>query len=148
MRFAASVVLGGKNATGIEVPAEVVQALGAGRQRVPVTVTIGSYSYRTTIAPVGGSSWIPLAAEHREAAGLAANDSVEVDLERDDVPRSVEVPADLAVALAAAPGAQAAFDALSSSDQRRHVLSVEGAKTDETRTRRVSRAVTDLTGRR
>lgn len=141
-------VLGGTTATGIEVPAEVVQALGEGRKRVPVTVTIGSYSYRSTIAPMGGSSWIPLAAEHREAAGLAANDSVEVDLERDDAPRSVEVPADLAVALAAAPGAQAAFDALSYSNQRRHVLSVDGAKTEETRARRVARTVTELTGPR
>lgn len=144
-------LLGGKTATGIEVPAEVVQALGQGRRRVPVTVTfvtLGSYSYRTTIAPMGGSSWIPLSAEHREAAGLAANDSVEVDLERDDAPRSVDVPADLAVALAAAPGAQAAFDALSYSNQRRHVLSVEGAKTDGTRTRRVAKVVAELVGPR
>ena len=146
MRFAATVVLGGKTATGIEVPAAVVEELGRGKKRVPVTVTLGTYSYRSTIAPMSGSFFIPLAAEHREAAGLAAGDAVEVDLERDDAPRSVDVPADLAAALAAEPVAREAFDALSYSNQLRHVLSVEGAKAEETRARRVAKVVAELGG--
>ena len=144
MRFRGEVVLGGKTATGIEVPAHVVDAVGQGRKRVPVTVTIGSYSYRTTIAPMSGSFFVPLAAEHRTAAGLAAGDEVDVDLEPDTAPRTVEVPDDLATALGSEPGVRAAFDALSYSNQRRLVLAVQGAKTDATRQRRIEKAVAEL----
>ena len=64
MDFQATVVLGGKTATGIQVPDDVVAALGSGK-RPPVVVTVGGYTYRTTVAPMGGASWVPLAAEHR-----------------------------------------------------------------------------------
>lgn len=100
MRFRGTLVLGGKTATGIEVPAEVVAALGRGRTRLPVTVRVGAHRYRSTIAPMGGSYWIPFAAEHRAATGLAAGDSTDVDLELDTAPRTVDVPPDLAAALA------------------------------------------------
>lgn len=144
MEFRGVVVLGGKNATGIEVPAEVVDAVGQGKKRVPVTVRLGSYSYRSTIAPMSGSYFIPLSAEHRGAAGLRAGDEVDVDLEHDAEPRSVEVPEDLATALAGDPSARAAFEALSYSNQRRIVLSVEGAKAEATRQRRVDKAIAEL----
>jgi len=144
MRFRGSVVRNGKTATGIEVAAEVVEALGKGRTRLPVTVALASHAYRTTIAPMAGSFWIPLSAENRAAAGLSAGDELDVDLEVDDQPRTVEVPADLADALGAAPGARQAFDVLSYSNQRRIVLGVDGAKTDATRQRRIAAAVADL----
>jgi hypothetical protein len=86
------VQLNGKTATGIEVPAEVVAGLGPG-QRPPVRVTIGDYSYRTTVARMGGRFLVSLSAENRAAAGVAAGDEVDVDLELDDAPREVEVPA-------------------------------------------------------
>jgi len=143
MRFSTTVVLGGKTATGLEVPAEVVTALGAGK-RPPVTVTVGGHTYRSTVAPMAGSYWLPLAAEHRVAARVAAGDVVEVDVELDEAPRVVEVPADLAAALDAEPEARRRFDALSFSNQRRHVLAVEGAKADATRARRVASAVAAL----
>ncbi len=143
MRFSTTVVLGGKTATGLEVPADVVTALGAGR-RPPVTVTVGGHTYRSTVAPMAGSYWLPLAAEHRTAAGIAAGDTVEVDVELDEAPRVVEVPADLAAALDAEPEARRRFDALSYSNQRRHVLAVEGAKAEATRARRVAAAVATL----
>jgi Domain of unknown function (DUF1905)/Bacteriocin-protection, YdeI or OmpD-Associated len=113
MRFRGTVVLGGKTATGIEVPPEVVSEVGQGRKRVPVIARIGSYSYRTTIAPMSGSFFIPLAAEHRAAIGAAAGDEIDVDLVPDMAPRTVEIPADLAAALDTHRGARAAFDALS-----------------------------------
>ena len=144
MRFSATVILGGKTATGIEVPAAVVEALGSGK-RPAVRATVAGYTYRTTVAPMSGSYWIPLAAEHRTAARVSAGDVVAVDLELDAAPRTVDVPADLAAAMDGAPAARAAFDALSYSNQRRHVLSVDGAKTAETRQRRIDKAVAELT---
>jgi hypothetical protein len=145
MRFTATIELGGKTATGIPVPEEVVLGLGRGK-RVPVTVTIGGYTYRSTIAPYNGHYMLPLSAEHREAAGVTAGQEVEVGLEVDDAPREVDVPEDLGAALASDDAARAAFEKLSYSNQRRIVLSVEGAKAAETRSRRIAKAVADLRG--
>jgi hypothetical protein len=97
MEFRATVVLGGKTATGIQVPDEIVEALGSGK-RPPVVVTLGGYSYRTTVAPMSGAFWIPLAAEHREAAGVQADQAVDVSIELDTAPREVPLPDDLAAA--------------------------------------------------
>ncbi|RLK59344.1 YdeI/OmpD-associated family protein [Actinokineospora cianjurensis] len=143
MRFETSVELGGKNATGLRVPEEVVAALST-KKRLPVKITVGGHSYRTTVGPYGDGYFVPLSAENRKAAGVAAGDAVTVDIEVDDEPRVVEVPEDLAAALAAA-GGRAAFDKLSYSHQRAHVLSVTDAKTDATRQRRVEKVVTALT---
>ena len=140
MRFRTTVELGGKTATGLEVPAEVVDALGAGK-KPPVTVTIGGHSYRSTVAVMGGRYLLPLSAENRTAAGVAAGDDVEVEVELDTAPREVAVPDDLATALGADPAARAAFERLSYSHQRRHVLAIEDAKTAETRQRRVTKAI-------
>jgi hypothetical protein len=136
MRFTTTVELGGKTATGMEVPADVVTALGAGKKPA-VRVTVGGHTYRSTVATMGGRFLLPLSAENRTAAGVAAGDQVEVELELDDAPRVVEVPADLAAALDADPEARRRFHALSYSHQRRHVLAVEGAKAEATRARRV-----------
>ena len=143
MRFTTTVELGGKTATGMEVPAAVVEALAAGKKPA-VRVTVGGHTYRSTIATMGGRFLLPLSAENRTAAGVAAGDQVEVDVELDDAPRVVEVPADLAEALDAHPAARRRFDALSYSHQRRHVLAVEGAKAEATRQRRVASAVATL----
>jgi hypothetical protein len=143
MRFVTTIELGGKTATGFAVPDEVVEALGRGK-RPPVTVTIGPHTYRSTVAVMGGRYLVPLAAEHREAAGVAAGDEVTVDIELDTEERVLDVPDDLAAALAADPPAAAAWEALSYSRQRRLVLSVEGAKTAATRERRIARAVEDV----
>jgi hypothetical protein len=142
-RFSTTVELGGRTATGFEVPPEVVDTLGAGK-RPAVTVTVGGHTYRSTVAVMGGRYMLPLSAENRTAAGLSAGDAADVELELDTAPRVVEVPADLAAALDAEPAARAAFDALNYSNQRRHTLSVEGAKTDATRARRVAKVVETL----
>jgi bifunctional DNA-binding transcriptional regulator/antitoxin component of YhaV-PrlF toxin-antitoxin module len=143
MRFSTTVLLGGRTATGLVVPPEVVDALGAGRKPA-VTVTVGGHTYRSTVAPRGGQFLVPLSAENRTAAGVAAGDTVEFDVELDTAPRVVEVPADLAAALDAAPDARRRFDAMSYSHQLQHVLAVDAAKTPATRERRVAAVVTAM----
>ena len=145
MHFHATLILNGKTATGIQVPDEVVEQLGAGK-RPPVRVTIGSYTYRTTVAPMGGQFWIPVSAENRAGAGINAGDELDVEIEIDTEPREVTVPEDLAAALEAEPAAKQAFDKLSYSNRRLHVLSVQDAKTPETRQRRVEKVMTALRG--
>jgi hypothetical protein len=143
MRFSTTVELHGKTATGMAVPVEVVDALGGGKKPA-VSVTVGGHTYRSSIASMGGRYLIPLSAERRSAAGVAAGDQVDVDVELDTQPREVEVPADLAAALAGEPAARARFESLSYSHQLRHVLAVEGAKAEATRQRRVAAAVATL----
>jgi hypothetical protein len=143
MRFRTTLQLEGKTATGFQVPADVVEAMGKGK-RPPVTVTISGYTYRSTVAAFGEVFMLPLAAEHREAAGVAAGDEIEVDLVLDDAPRYVAVPTDFATALDAEPAARQTFDGLSNSNKKWHVLNVEGAKTEETRQRRIEKSVATL----
>ena len=130
----------GMNATGIPVPAAAVAALGTSK-RPKVTVTLNGYTYRTTVAAYGDVFMLPLAAEHRNAASVKANDVVEVTLALDEAPRTVDVPEDLAAALAAQPGATAAFAALSYSARKEYVRQVESAKAPETRNRRIATIV-------
>ena len=143
MRFRTTVMAAGRTATGLPVPAEVVDGLGAGR-RPPVHVRIGGHHYRTTIASRGGVYLLSLSAENRAAAGVAAGEEVEVDVELDTEPREVTVPADLAAALDGDDAARRAFERLSYSHQLRHVLAIEEAKAPETRRRRVEKALETL----
>ena len=143
MRFHATIRLDGKTATGIEVPAEVLAALGPGR-RPKVRVTIHGYSYPSTVGSMGGRSLIPVSAEVRAKAGVAAGDEVDVDVVADNEPRTVEVPGDLSAALDAEPAARRAFGLLSYSGRHRHVLAVTGAKTPETRQRRIDKVIAEL----
>jgi hypothetical protein len=140
MRFTATLELHGKTATGITVPDRVVEGLG-GSKRPAVRVTIGSYTYRTTIAKMGGVYLIPVAKENRDAAGVAAGQEVEVHVALDEAPREVVVPDDVAQALAAEAGLREAFDALAFSHRKEHVRSVEEAKTEATRERRIVKVV-------
>ena len=132
----------GKNATGIQVPSDVVAALGSGK-RPKVRISLNGYTYRSTVAAYGDVFMLPLSQEHREAAGVQANDTVEVTLELDTEPRTVEVPDVLAAALAE-NGVQQAFDALAPSRRKEHVRQVESAKADDTRQRRIAKIVAAL----
>ncbi|HLN70022.1 MAG TPA: YdeI/OmpD-associated family protein [Streptosporangiaceae bacterium] len=143
MKFRATVELGGKTATGIEVPEDVVAALGSGN-RPPVTVTIGGHTYRTTVARMGGRFLIGLSAENRTAAGVAAGDEVDVEIELDAEPRQVKVPADLAEALAHDHTARANFDGLSYTHRKEWVRWIEEAKKAETRATRLAKTVESL----
>jgi hypothetical protein len=137
--FETTVTATGNN-TGIAVPDDVLEQLGAGR-RPPVLVDLNGHRYRTTAGVMGGRSMIPVSAAVRKATGLAGGDPVRVVLTVADTPREVPVPDDLAAALAAEPQAGAFFAGLSNSLQRYHVDAVTGAKAPETRRRRIDRAV-------
>ncbi len=143
MRFSTTLLQSGKTATGIRVPDEVVEALGSGK-RPAVTVTINGYTYRNTIAVMDGEYMVGVSAEHRAGAGVAGGDLIDVQIELDTAPREVTVPADFGAALDAEPDARRTFERLSYSNKSWHVLQVVGAKTDETRQRRIAKSVDAL----
>jgi hypothetical protein len=143
MRFRATLLGAGKTATGIEIPPDVVASLSQSK-RPAVRVTINGHTYRSTVAVMGGKFMVGVSAENRAAAGVAAGDQLDVDLELDTAPREVTVPSDLAAALKRDKEAKRFFDSLSYSRKQRIVLSVEGAKAAETRQRRIDKSVKDL----
>ena len=145
MDFRAVIEQSGATATGIPVPDAVVAGLGPGKRHA-ITVTINGHSYRSSVAPYRGKYMIALSAENRTKAGVAGGDEVDVTIELDDQPRTVDEPEVLSAALATDPAARTAFDKLSVSNQRRHVLAIEGAKTDATRQRRLDAVLAELTG--
>ena len=132
------------NATGLRIPPEAIAALASGK-RPKVKVTLGNYTYRSTVAAYGDLYMLPLSAENRTAAGVQAGDPVEVTLELDTEPRTVEIPADLAAALADKPGAMAAFEVQSYTLRKEAVRQVESAKAIETRRRRIAAIVARIT---
>lgn len=142
MKFKTNIVQLGNN-TGIEVPPEVVEGLGGGKKPA-VVVTIGSYSYRSSLATMGGKFVISLSAERRAESGLKGGDEVEVELALDTAARDVVVPDDLAAALVDDAAAKAFFEGLSYSNKLRHVLSVTEAKTPDTRKKRIEKAMVML----
>jgi hypothetical protein len=147
VKFRAELERDGKSATGITVPAEVLDALGGGR-RPAVTVTLNGHSYRTTVGVMGGVAKIPVSAAVRDAAGVSAGHVLDVEVVADTAPRTVEVPGDLAAALEQNTMARAFFDQLSYSRQHAYVTWIEGARQPATRTRRVEQAVALLADHR
>ena len=143
MRFRTTLLQNGKTATGFRVPDDVVEALGEGK-RPPVRVTINGYTYRSTVAVMGGEYMLGVSAENRAGAGVKGGDEIDVELELDTAPREVSVPPDFGAALDAEPSARRTFEALSYSNKSWHVLQVEGAKSDETRQRRIVKSVEAL----
>ena len=141
MKFTATVQLHGKTATGVEVPDEVVAALG-GSQRPAVVITIGGHSYRTTAARMAGTYLVPLSAENRAAAGVEAGDTVQVEIVLDDAPREVVLPEDLAASMTAS--ARRNYEALSFTHRKEWVRWIEEAKKPETRAARVAKTVEGL----
>lgn len=127
------------NNTGIEVPPELIERLGAG-QRPSVLVTVNGYEYRTTVGVMGGRHLVPVSAAVRKAAALSGGDPISVTLVLATEPREVSVPADFADAMEAS-GTRGFFDGLSNSVQRYHVDLVAGAKAEGTRRRRIDKAI-------
>jgi len=133
------------NNTGIEVPADIVAGLGAGK-RPPVVVTVNGYEYRSTVAPMGGKYLLPFSAERRAQSGIQGGDAIEVELNLDTAPRTVDVPDDLQAALDASANAQKAWEKLSFTHRKEHVRSVLDAKKADTRARRIAAIVAKLEG--
>ncbi len=147
MRFRTTLVGEGDSAAGIEVPPEVVESFGKGK-KPPVTVTINGYTYRSTVAVMGGAFMVGVSKANRTGAGVAAGDKVDIDMELDTEPRVLVVPADFDAALDRDPEARAFFDSLSYSNRSRFTLSIADAKTPETRQRRIDKSVATLHERR
>jgi len=143
MKFRAKIELAGKTATGIEVPAAVVTKLGSSKKPA-VRVTINGYTYRSTVATMGGRFMVGISAQVREAAGVAAGQNVDVDVELDTIPREVTVPVDFARALSRDAAAKRFFEGMSFSNKQRIVISIDAAKTAETRERRIAKAISTL----
>ncbi|MET3808176.1 hypothetical protein ABIB25_005205 [Nakamurella sp. UYEF19] len=143
MKFTCNLQLEGKTATGLLVPESVVDALGTSR-RPAVVVTLNGHSYRSSIAVRGDRFLIPVSAEIRKITGVSAGDEVEADVVLDTTPREIVVPDDLAELLAKDAVAAAFFGGLSYSNQRGLVDTIEQAKTEETRLRRLDKTITSL----
>jgi hypothetical protein len=147
VNFQAELQLDGKTATGITVPADVLDALGAGR-RPAVAVTINGHTFRSTIGSMGGVAKIPVSSAVRAAADVAAGDRLDVEIVVDTTPRQVSVPDDLAAGLAGNPEARMFFEQLSYSRQHAYVSWIEQAKKPDTRASRVAQAVAMLADKR
>lgn len=131
------------NNTGIVVPEDAVEKLASGK-RPAVRVTLNGFTYRSTVAVMGGMFLIPLSAERRQSARVSGGDNLDVVLELDTEPRVVELPEDFKKALHKDKQATAFFEGLSYSAKQRYVLPIGQAKTEETRQRRIEKAVNDL----
>ncbi|MEU4287397.1 YdeI/OmpD-associated family protein [Kribbella sp. NPDC026596] len=140
MKFTAELESSGKNTAGFVVPADVVEALGGGAHP-KVSVTVNGYTFRTSIARMGGRFMLGFSAERRTEAGVTPGEVLDVEVELDTAPRELDVPKELTAALAADAKAKEFWDTLSYSKQQWHVLQVTTAKTDATRDRRIEKSV-------
>jgi Bacteriocin-protection, YdeI or OmpD-Associated/Domain of unknown function (DUF1905) len=139
-KFHTTILQAGKTATGIKIPEKIVESFNAGK-KPPVRITINNYTYRNTIAVMGGVYMVGISAEHRKGANVAGGEEVDVYIELDTEPREVVVPEDFQKALNSNPIAKQNFETLSYSNKKAHVLQIEGAKVADTRTRRIAHAI-------
>jgi hypothetical protein len=140
MEFRAELQRTGGNTTGFQVTDEFVAELGGGG-RPRVVVRVNGFEFRSSIARMGGDYWLGVSAERRSAAGVEGGQVYDVEVELDSAPREIEVPDDLARALAGEPAVQAFWDTMSFSNQRWHAEQLTAAKTDETRARRLAKSL-------
>lgn len=142
-RFQSTILLGGRTATGFQVPGHIIDSLNAGK-KPRVIVGIGPHEYRSTVAVYGGEYLVPLNAENRRAAGVSAGETVRVSLTLDTAERTIDLPNSLATALDASPGTRLAFEGLSYTKRREAIRSVDSAKRPETQKRRIAKIVDAL----
>ena len=140
IRFRAQLQPRGPAAAVVLDDAQVAE-VGEGARRFPVVATVNGYTWRTSVARMGGEFLVGLSREVRQGAGVQAGDEVDVTIELDSAPRDVEVPEALAAALAADPPAKAAFEGMAFTHRKEYARWVAEAKRDQTRQRRVQQAV-------
>ena len=143
MKFKTTVLKAGKTATGIKIPAKIVKGLNSGK-KPPIRVTINGYTYRNTVAVMGGAYMVGVSAEHRKAAGVEGGDEIEVTIELDTDPREVEIPLDFEKVLNKDSMAKKNFSFLSNSKKKALVYPINDAKTEATRQRRIEKAISSL----
>jgi hypothetical protein len=131
-------------AAAVVLTDEQVAAVGEGAKRFPVVATVEGYTWRTTVARMRGEFLLGLSREVREGAGVEAGDTVDLQLELDTKPREVDVPEALATALAGDGNARAAYEKLSYTHRKEYARWIAEAKRDETRERRVAKAIEQL----
>jgi len=142
-KFTTTVKTAGKTAAGIVVPPEIVEALGSGRNP-KVKVSVNGYTFQGTVQVSNGQFMLSFSSDKREASGVKGGDQVEVTLELDTEPRTVEVPEDLRAALSARAGAMEAFEGLAYARRKEFVRQVNEAKAQETRARRIAGIVAQV----
>jgi len=130
------------NNAGIDVPAEALAQLGAGK-RPKILVRVGDYRFATTVGVMGGLALISLSKAHREASGLHAGQKIHVELELDTAPPQVTVPQELVAALTQA-GLLEVFDKLAPSRRKEYARQINDAKAAQTRDRRIAKIVAEL----
>jgi len=144
MKFKTKIVQTGNN-TGIEVSEKILDELGAGKKPL-VVVTLNGYSYRSAVGKMGDKFMISLSAEHRKNANVNGGETVEVSIDLDTVPRTVEIPAYLQKALDRNKTAKENFEKLAPSKKKAIVLSINDAKTEETKIKRIDKVIEQLLG--
>lgn len=142
MKFKTKIVQTGNN-TGIELSEKIIETLGGGKKPL-VIVTLNNYTYRSAVGKMGEKYMISLSAENRKNANVKGGDLVEVSLELDTTPRTVEIPEGLKKALDENKIAKANFEKLAPSKKKAIVLSIVDAKTEETKLRRIEKAIETL----
>lgn len=143
LKFKTTLLQAGKTATGIKIPGEIIEKLGAGK-KPPVKVTINGFTYRSTVAVMGGNYMVGVSAENREGAKVKGGDKIEVTLELDTEPRVLDLPAEFKKALDKNAKAKKLFESLSISKKKLYVLPVTNAKTEETKKRNIDKAISLL----
>jgi len=147
LRFNTILLQAGKTATGIKIPPDIIEKLGAGK-KPPVRVTINGFTYRSTVAVMGGAFMVGVNAENRAGAKVKGGDKIDVTIELDTEERIVEVPADFEKVLNKNPDAKKKFATLSYSKKKELVIPIADAKTEETKQRRIEKALMALTGKK
>jgi uncharacterized protein YdeI (YjbR/CyaY-like superfamily) len=143
LHFRTKVLTAGKTATGIQIPDELIAELAAGRKPA-VKITINGFTYRSTVAVINGRFMVGVNADNREKAGVAGGDTIDVLIELDTEIREIAAPADFLENLERSPKIKGLFDGLSYTKRRVIVEGIVGAKTMETRERRIGKAVREL----
>lgn len=143
-KFQTTILTAGTTATGICIPDDIIEKFGAGK-KPPVKISLNGYTYISTVGVMGGKSMVPVSAYVREAAGVKGGDTLTVEIELDTEIRAVTLPPDFKKALDKNVKAKKFFETLSYSKQKNHVTIIDQAKTDETRQRRIEKAISDLT---
>lgn len=138
--FKTTLLQGAKTATGIKIPPEIIETLGTGK-KPPIKVTINGFTYRSTVAVMGGNYMVGVSAENRAGAKVNGGDKIEVTIELDTEPRVLDLPIEFKKALDKNAKAKKAFESLSYSRKQVHVLPIAAAKTDETRQRNINKAI-------
>jgi antitoxin component of MazEF toxin-antitoxin module len=142
IKYTTTILTFGNN-SGIEIPEDILAKLNGGKKPL-VIVRLNNYTYRSAVAKMGDKFLISLSAENRKNANVKGGDTLAVELELDTAPRTVEIPTDLQKVLEKNKAAKANFDKLAPSKKKALVLSINDAKTEETKQRRIAKAIEAL----